>query len=67
MHHVHLRKSPFYKVMTPERRAVFDRAMMTCRDPAKLEDLARAFAAEGLEKYARELRALAWRCGGTRT
>jgi hypothetical protein len=38
--------------LTPERKAVFDAAMNTLRDSAKLRDLAASFAKEGLPREA---------------
>lgn len=43
------------KGMTPERKKVFEAAMRTLRDPAKLEQLADAFCKEGLKAECKEL------------
>ena len=43
------------KGMTPERKKVFEAAMRSLRDPAKLEALADAFCKEGLKAECKEL------------
>jgi hypothetical protein len=49
-------KKPWQKKMTPERKALYETAMRTLKDPAKLRDLANAYDKEGLKIQAKMLR-----------